>query len=472
MRAGVYVRISQDREGAGLGVARQEEDCRALCLQLGWEVAEVYVDNDTSAYSGKPRKNWERLISDVTDGAVQAIVGWHVDRLTRTPRELEDIIDLAERYGVHLATVTGEIDLATPTGRMVARIMGAAARQEAEHKAERQRRQRRQAAEQGRYAGGGARPYGYADDRVTVVESEAAVIRECARRVLAGETLSSVVRDLQARGVTTAAGKPWLVTKLRKMLISARISGRREYTPRRSGESRRPAVGEIVGDAQWPAIISPEDSDRLRALLTNPNRRTFTPGTGRTYLLSGILKCAVCKTPLTGRPRSGVPRYVCPNTPGKDSCGGVATNAARTDTFVRDLVLVALDTDEMKARLRARRDSDPDLYQQIKRDEDELEALAAERAGGEITRKEWAVAREIVQKRLDGARARLARMSRTAALENFVGTYDEMLERWNDDLNDSQRRAVVGAVLNGLWVGKANPRKKWDPDRFSPDWRV
>ncbi|MBA3489531.1 MAG: recombinase family protein, partial [Longispora sp.] len=59
-RAGIYVRISQDREGAGLGVARQETDCRALCERLGWTVVDVYADNDTSAYSGAPRPQWSR----------------------------------------------------------------------------------------------------------------------------------------------------------------------------------------------------------------------------------------------------------------------------------------------------------------------------------------------------------------------------------------------------------------------------
>jgi hypothetical protein len=54
VRAAIYVRISSDRTGAGLGVARQEEDCRALCERLGWQVVRVYPDNDVSAYSGKP----------------------------------------------------------------------------------------------------------------------------------------------------------------------------------------------------------------------------------------------------------------------------------------------------------------------------------------------------------------------------------------------------------------------------------
>lgn len=88
----------------------------------------MYADKDMSAYSGKPRPAWERLNSDIGAGPVDAIASWHVDRLTRSPRELEDVIDLHDGHGVQLATRTGEIDLSTPTGRLIARTVGAAAR--------------------------------------------------------------------------------------------------------------------------------------------------------------------------------------------------------------------------------------------------------------------------------------------------------------------------------------------------------
>ena len=94
-RAAIYCRISQDRGGAGLGVARREEDCRALCARLSWDVVAVYPDNDVSAYSGAPRPKWQELLADIQRGEVDAIAVWHVDRLTRSPRELEDVIDLA-----------------------------------------------------------------------------------------------------------------------------------------------------------------------------------------------------------------------------------------------------------------------------------------------------------------------------------------------------------------------------------------
>jgi site-specific DNA recombinase len=131
IRAGIYVRISGDRTGAGLGVARQEEDGRALCSRQGWPIYRVYVDNDVSAYSGKRRPAWDELLADIAAGLISAVVCWHVDRLTRSPRELEEVIDLHDQRGIILATVTGEMDLSTPTGRMLARMLGAAARHEA-----------------------------------------------------------------------------------------------------------------------------------------------------------------------------------------------------------------------------------------------------------------------------------------------------------------------------------------------------
>ncbi|WP_326640639.1 recombinase family protein [Streptosporangium sp. NBC_01755] len=166
------------------------------------------------------------------------------------------------------------------------------------------------------------RPYGYAEDRVTVIDKETEVIREAARRLLAGESLSSVCRDFRTREITTPTGGHWIPTTLHRLLASARISGRREHTPRSTSETTRPLLGEIVADAVWPAIISATDSDRLSSLLSDPARDfRAQAATGRTYLLSGILRCGRCGRRMNGRPRSGVPRYVCPNVPGTAACG-------------------------------------------------------------------------------------------------------------------------------------------------------
>jgi hypothetical protein len=139
------------------------------------------------------------------------------------------------------------------------------------HKAERQRRQLRQAAEQGRPHG--RRGYGHTRDRAQIIEAEAAIIREIARRTLAGETIKELAAEMNARGYTTVNGRAWTRQSLRLVLVSARISGRREYRPTDSYEhGQRPLLGPITATDAWPAIISPEDSDRLRALLSDQFR--------------------------------------------------------------------------------------------------------------------------------------------------------------------------------------------------------
>src|SRR3990172_9656322 len=99
MLVGVYARISADRDGTRLGVERQIEDCQGLAATLGWQVHDVYADNDVSAWSGRERPEFRRLCDDLKAGVVGGVVVWHMDRLHRHPRELEDFITLIEASG-------------------------------------------------------------------------------------------------------------------------------------------------------------------------------------------------------------------------------------------------------------------------------------------------------------------------------------------------------------------------------------
>src|SRR5215212_5312762 len=200
-RAVVYTRMSRDREGAGLGVDRQRQECVELADRLGWQIVGHRSDNDLSAYSGKPRPGYRALLDDLESGQADAVVVWHTDRLHRRPVELEHYIDVCDPRGVITQTVkAGPLDLATPSGRMVARMLGSAARYEVEHAIERMQTAKRQAATAGRWKGG-RRPFGYEPDGVTVRESEAAEIRRGSDALLAGMSLRALAREWNARGV-------------------------------------------------------------------------------------------------------------------------------------------------------------------------------------------------------------------------------------------------------------------------------
>src|SRR5262245_37939737 len=120
LRVALYARISKDRNGEAEGVTRQVDACRDLVARRGWTVVAEHVDNDISAYSGKRRPGYLALLDDMRSGLVEAVVCWHPDRLTRNPRELEDLLDVIEARGLQVATVqAGDVDLSTSSGRAV-----------------------------------------------------------------------------------------------------------------------------------------------------------------------------------------------------------------------------------------------------------------------------------------------------------------------------------------------------------------
>ena len=93
----LYARISEDRAGEMLGIKRQLEDCEKYANLKGWPVADRYFDDDISAYSGKPRPAYRRMLDDIASGQIDAVVVWHQDRLHRNPKELEEFLETCDR---------------------------------------------------------------------------------------------------------------------------------------------------------------------------------------------------------------------------------------------------------------------------------------------------------------------------------------------------------------------------------------
>ncbi|MGO4662908.1 recombinase family protein [Terrabacter sp. 2TAF16] len=279
-RAAIYARQSLDRSGDGMAVSRQLAECRELCERNGWVVEEIYQDNDRSATSGKPRPEWRRLLEDLIDGRYDVLVCWHTDRLYRRLRDLVDLVEIAERRALTIATVkASDLDLSTPSGRMVASLLGSVAAYEGQQKAARQIAANRQRAQAGTVLWT-RRPFGFQrdGDHVSLVDGEAAEIRKAAERVIAGDTLASIASDWNTRGIPTTIGNRWSVTSVRRVLLNPRTAGRVS------------SKGEDFGSAQL-TILSTDVAARVGAILRDPARKASPPSTAVKYLLSGIALC-------------------------------------------------------------------------------------------------------------------------------------------------------------------------------------
>lgn len=463
--AAVYARISDDRLGDEAGVRRQEDDCRRLAERRGWPVAEVYVDNDTSAYRSRSRPAYERLVDDLKTGRVDAVVTWHLDRLWRQPRDLEAFLDVCDQAGVKaLATVTGDVDLGTADGRFMARILGAVASKESADKSRRIVRKHLELAQAGKDVGGG-RPFGFEDDRVTIREDEADLIREAAARVLSGETVRGVVADWMARGVPTVSGAPWSTSVLRRKLTAGRTAGLREHH------------GKVVAEAVWPAIISREEHEELKALLLDARRLRNGGSNARKYLLAGFAYCGACGGRLVARPKQDKRRcYTCVSGPDFGGCGKIRRLAEPVEELVAEALFVALDSPEFAAALRdARRPADDEgsaLAAELDRYEERKARLQEDHyVEGTLAKADYLRLVAEVDARADGARRRLVERAGSRVVDGLPAGA-EAVRAWWEAAGLDRRRALVGALVERVVVHSAlKGRNTFDPSRIEIVWR-
>lgn len=419
--AAIYARISDDKTGGGLGVRRQEDDCRALAEAQGFTVQTVYRDNDISAYSGKKRPGYQQMLADIAAGSVDVVISWHTDRLHRSPSELEDYIAVCNKHSVTTHTVKGgEIDLRTPEGMLRAGLLGQVARYESAHKAERVRRAQQQKAMTGGWLGG-LRPFGWqiTNGVPTLDEAEAAIVREAHAHVLAGFSLGSFIQGLKERGITTARGGSWSYATLRQMLLRPRNAGLAQWK------------GEVVGQSEFPAIVERHIWEATSAVLIDPSRRRSRTNKVK-HLLAGIALCECLRPVKSGQivDRKGVKHmiYRC----SESGPGHVNKRMSYVDEHVEKSVIFWL---AFEAKVAQGAPADPTELEALRTDEtahrERLNSAARMFAEGTIDGEQLAEMSKGMRAKLEVIQQRLAVLDEAAALQQEISLDDGT--DWNDE---------------------------------------
>jgi site-specific DNA recombinase len=210
-RAIGYVRVSSDKQAIG-GVSLEAQAGRIRAMATVQDVAllDVIVDAGESAKSLN-RPGMARLLELVDRRDVQTVIVAKLDRLTRSVRDLADLLERFERRGVALVSVSESLDTGTAAGRLVLNVMMSVAQWEREAIGERTREALRHKKTAGQRVG--TVPYGYqlaADGRTLEPNSDEqralAVIRECRA---AGFTLRQIADELNSQGHQTRRGTTW-----------------------------------------------------------------------------------------------------------------------------------------------------------------------------------------------------------------------------------------------------------------------
>lgn len=330
----IYVRQSLDKKDS-LSIDSQIEDCITLCKRYGWRDYKIYRDKGWSA-KNLDRPSFQQMNDDVMNGRIEAVVCYKIDRISRSIRDLVNLIEDYSEIGVHFVSFSDNINTAAPGGMMLATLFGSLAQMERESIIARVTDNYYYRCEQG-FWGGGPAPYGYRlkktvvnGQKHTVLEqdpAEAAVVRQFFEWYLEpGGTVYKILKKADKENIVTRKGKPWTSRVVSDILSKAvyapntmdvynfyeeqgvklRISpdqcdgkqsvnlfGKRDRGSKHPKRSR-PASEMTFAIALHSPII---DSDTfLRVQQKKKATLSTTPrtGTSRTTILSGLVQCGSC----------------------------------------------------------------------------------------------------------------------------------------------------------------------------------
>jgi site-specific DNA recombinase len=469
-RAAIYTRISRDEAGTGQKVEDQEADCRALADRLGLTVVEVFTDNDIAATRasrrGRTRRRWFDLLDAIRAGQVDVVLVTEPERVQRETRDLLDYIDVCHPRDVPTYAVRGgSFDLSTSDGRMTAKIITATKEAEVEKIKERARAARIHKVGRGEWVGG-RRPFGYEADGVTPVPAERDALRRVAAHLLTGGSLNAACADLNERKIRTSTGREWKPTELRRVLLRPRTAGLSQH--RTCGKEQERGVHihtdacvEIVGKAQWPALLDTSVWYGVCAVLKNPKRRTNTT-TAHRWLMSGRARCGVCGAPVksfsaTAKRRTTKPVYTCRS--GKH----VIRNAAEVDRYIEAVIVARLQRPDAAELLAPDRKGDTtaltlkDAALQARLEEYERLAGAGEIEPGSFVR----ITADIRRQR-EEITAQLAASTAGSVLAGVADAPDPAAVWHGLDL--SRKRAIVDVLIDVVILPAAKGRRSgWRP---------
>jgi DNA invertase Pin-like site-specific DNA recombinase len=223
MRAIGYVRVSTEKQADhGVSLEAQNEKIRAMAVVQGADLADVIVDAGESAKS-LDRPGMQRLLALVDARAVDTVIIAKLDRLTRSVKDLAELLERFSRRGVSLVSVAESLDTATAAGRLVLNIMVSVSQWEREAIGERTRDAMRHKRACGQRVG--TIPFGYrmAPDghSLETDSAEQDILARIHELKAAGHTTREIADELNRQGYVTRRGTAWRFEYVAKVLRTA-----------------------------------------------------------------------------------------------------------------------------------------------------------------------------------------------------------------------------------------------------------
>lgn len=357
-RCVLYLRVSRSTEES-VSLVRQEAELRELAEREGWVI--VAVIRDDGMTGTKERENAEAALVMIADGSADVLVSWELSRWSRMGLSAvaKLVAVLEDRPDALLVFHKEGLRSSQPAFGIMAAVIAEVARMEAQGTRDRIRSMRSYvlgltAPEDQRWLGGKV-PFGYravaredGKGKRLVIDDEAARhLREVARRLLAGHTLTDVTMYLTANAPTPQSASAWRITTVRKMIQSPTLLGRTTQRAEvgKRGDGSPIFEDRVVTDAQglpiqrWEPVL---DAGTFAAVQELFKRRGPNQPRKAASWLSGYLYCSLCGSVMYANSRKdrNVDGFRCANKaiPGQ-ACPGVSISRKLVEDYMEGVVL-------------------------------------------------------------------------------------------------------------------------------------
>ena len=285
--AGIYIRVStedQAREGFSLG--EQEEKLKDLCKYKEYEVFKVYCDAGISAKDMEHRPKFQEMLEDIKKGKINYIVAYKLDRVTRSVRDLEELIGMLEKYNCYLVCDRDDVNTSTANGRFFVRMLTVLSQLEIEIVSERTKFGLNGAIKCGHLPG--IVPLGYKKDgnkKTIIDETTKDVIKRVFDLYLQGKSYQQISNIFNEEKVLN---KVWYDTHFEKIINNKIYMGDYvQYKRIHKKVQKEPITYMNVVDPIIPRYIWEECQ-----LQKEKNQRTYTRD--RVYTFFQKVKCPHC----------------------------------------------------------------------------------------------------------------------------------------------------------------------------------
>ena len=349
-RIAFYTRISTDEDHQKYSLGAQKERLEAFCKAQWddeWKLHKVYRDTESGTHMNRP--GLEEMLYDAETQAFNTLLVFRVDRLSRKVRELAQMVDELTKNGVVLKSITEPFDTANAAGKMMLQMLGVFAEFEHATIVERTKVGMEKKAKGGNFVGGSV-PYGFrldAEKGLVVQEEEALIVRKMFKMYALGkEGASAICNQLNEAGHRNRNGRKWGRRVVLYMLKNPVYVGKIRWR-------------EVLYEGQHDPLVSEVLFEKANEVLQERHEdlkgRQWHNGDDR--LLTGVIKCARCKSHMFGgggyKKGVHVPYYVCSKRFNDHDCEQDYVRAELLETAVTEDIKAMFRDEQFMARIHA-----------------------------------------------------------------------------------------------------------------------